>query len=286
MWFFLALLSTILFGFSTFFIKKGYKYLSVTQTMAVEAIVGFFLTGIYLFFRRDFQWTQIGLIFLLCLIGYGVYYLYLLTYEKSQLVVASTVIAATPIGVTVLAYFFLKQQITSWGFCLIFLIVLGIILIGCDPNQMKKLMNLKQIKFKKIFLWSLFGLIANIMMDVVDGKILTFTTPVTLLVVLVPTEFIFVGILLAVKRERFDLLNKKPLELKNTLIGTGFMTVATICYFEAIAIGKLGYISAITSSSVIISIFLGLTFLKEKVTRLQILGMSIVVLGVMLFGLT
>ena len=284
MWIILSLCSAVFFSLSTFFIKKGYSYLSVLKTMLIESIISLLVMSIYLVLRQNFQVEDIFLVSLWSIPAYIGYYLYLLSYQKSELALTSSIISTTPIFLAILSYLFWGQQLSSLGAILIILTVIGVVLIGLTPTVLKSLSKLRAIKLEKIVVWSLIGLSANLLMDLVAGKVLSFSNPTTYLILLVPTEVLFVGFMSGIKRENVNFLNIKFSNLVNTILGTTFMAIATIFFFEAFAIGKLAYVSALISTDVILSVLLGVFFFKEKISRFQAIGIVIVTLGVILFS--
>lgn len=284
MWLILSLCSAVFFSLSTFFIKKGYSHLSVLKTMLIESIISLLVMCIYLILRQNFQVEGVFLVFLWTIPAYVGYYLYLKAYEKSGLALTSSIISTTPIFLAILAYFIWGQQVSLLGAILIITTVVGVVLIGLTPTELKSLSKLRPFKLEKIVIWSLIGLFANLLMDLVAGKVFSFSTPTTYLILLVPSEGLFVGFMSFIKRENINFLNMKLSNLVNTILGTTFMAIATIFFFEAFTIGKLAYVSALTSTDVILSVFLGVFFLKEKISRLQTVGIVIVTIGVIIFS--
>jgi len=275
MWLILSLCSAVFFSLSTFFIKKGYSHLSVLKTMLIESIISLLVMCIYLILRQNFQVEGVFLVFLWTIPAYVGYYLYLKAYEKSGLALTSSIISTTPIFLAILAYFIWGQQVSLLGAILIITTVVGVVLIGLTPTELKSLSKLRPFKLEKI---------ANLLMDLVAGKVFSFSTPTTYLILLVPSEVLFVGFMSFIKRENINFLNMKLSNLVNTILGTTFMAIATIFFFEAFTIGKLAYVSALTSTDVILSVFLGVFFLKEKISRLQTVGIVIVTIGVIIFS--
>lgn len=60
------------------------------------------------------------------------------------------------------------------------------------------------------------------------------------------------------------------------------VVLSFICFYKAVAVGKVSLISPITSSYGILSMFLGLFFLKESLSRTQYIGIFISTIGLLL----
>lgn len=283
MWFILALLAAVSFALSTFYFKKGFANLTVSQSMWLETIVTIFTVGAYYLLRGNFSSVRLGEVFVLGVFATGIYAFHLYAYKKSKISITSSITSLSPLFVAILAYFFLGQTFSFWGIVLIFITIIGVFFISIDPVEMIQLTSFKKITIQSYLKWGVLSLLANIFMDLTAGKILSYSTPTTYLVMLVPAEVAIALPMLLIKKQSAHIFTKKH-KLGNTILGALFMSLGTIFFFEAIAVGKVAYVSAVANFSVVFSVSLGLFFLKEKVTKVQFIGMAIVIIGVLLFG--
>lgn len=285
MWLFLSLLSAVFFGLSTYFFKKGFKNISIWQSMWLESIVTMVFTVPYVLIRGNLVWNDLGIVFLLGIVIIVVYYFYLMAFHKNYLSITSSVVSLAPIFIAIFAYFFIGQSISLWGGLIIGLIVFGVTLVGFDFTDIKSFKDLKKARIERALLWGGIGMIASTIMDLAAGKIFTFSTPSTYLLILIPAEALVALIVLLIKKEKINIFKNHQSKLKDTIYGASFMSLGTFTYFEAIAIGKVAYVSAAASFSVVLSLLLGVLFMQEKLRKVQFIGIIVVVIGSMLFVL-
>ena len=282
MWLLYVLVATVLFGLATFGLKKGYKYLTVADTMLVECFTSTFVVLIYyLFSHESFRPDNFLLAFAFSIPAYVGYFLYLKAYEQSDLTLTSSLTSISPIFVAVFGYVVLKQSISWLGIIIILLIILGVILVSVSFSGLK-ITIIDSVKIK----WGLFGLLGCVLMDSLSSYMSVTSTPITYLMALIPSEIFFLALLVFFKKEKITINLKSGKKLWPTIWGTTFIAVGTIFSFNSYAIGKAAYVSAVLSTSIVISLILGLTLLKEKLRIQQLIGVVIIFVGVILFSLT
>jgi len=157
------------------------------------------------------------------------------------------------------------------------LIAIGtFVLIG--KNEEKKRFTGSQIYIVYAIIGAVFAaltsILAKIGMEGVDSNVATFLRTIVILVFAWSIVF-FQG----------TYKNMKSISKKGYLflILSGMATgLSWLCYFAAIAIGKVSVVAPIDKFSVVITMILGFVILKEKTTKHTILGGLIITIGTFL----
>lgn len=227
--------------------------------------------------------TDISPLFiLLVLVGsffYATAYLFFYkAFEVGNVSVVSATINLYAVFTMLFAFVFLGQRLTSLQYFAVFLIVAGVILVSVNFKELKK----KQVKLlagvKEAFIAAvLFGVFWNLS-EILSEKIGWLST----------TLFVKLGLVFLLIL--FSLLMKQGLGLSKVKVKTK-LTVALVGILEVIAMVSVNYgiiigdvilVIPISSALTIVTILMAVIFLKEKISRIQTLGILTAITGIVL----
>ncbi len=150
------------------------------------------------------------------------------------------------------------------------------VLIG--KNEEKKRFTGSQFYIVYAILGAVFAaltsILAKIGMEGVDSNVATFLRTVVVII------FAWAIVLFQGKhREMKQISSKSYLFLILSGVATG---LSWLCYFAAIAIGKVSVVAPIDKFSVVITMILGFVILKEKATKYTVIGGGFITVGTVL----
>lgn len=178
----------------------------------------------------------------------------------------------------IFAYFFLGQRLTAFQFLGVLLIITGVSLVSLKLDEIKGQSIKLLAGVKETVLAALLFGVFWIFSEVVSEEIGWVST--TLLVKIGVVLFMLLFSLLA-KRELN--VTKIPLKIVMMILFAGVleaMAVASVNW--GLTVGEAILVTPIASALSIVTIMMAVIFLKEKITRLQGIGMTIVITGIVL----
>lgn len=298
MWFVYALLCTIFWGFADLFYKKGAdetkKYTHLKTAIMVGLVMG--IHAIYLLIFKDLNYNPINLIMYLpvsamyilsMILGYfGLRYL--------ELSISSPIQNSSGAIVCILCLLFLGEVLDLISIVAVFLICLGIFLLGIFEKKKQKDID-KKYKIGFIaFMMPIFYCILDAAGTFFDAFYLDDLSTTPLIGVTESTlenvacvsyelTFLIIAIILLVflkliKREKLELFT-----LKTTGTAAIFETLGQSVYVFAMS-GNAAIAAPLISAYSIISLILSRIFLKEKLSKKHYISICLVMLGIILLG--
>lgn len=147
------------------------------------------------------------------------------------------------------------------------------ILIG--KNEEKKRFTGSQIYIMYAILGAVFAaltaILAKIGIEDVDSNVATFLR--TIVILLFSWAIVFMK---GNHKEMKKISSKGYLFLILSGVATG---LSWLCYFAALAIGKVSVVAPIDKASVVITMILSFVILKEKVTKAKVIGGTVITIG-------
>lgn len=274
MWLGFAIGTAVFWGLSVAFVKRSYNSLSPVMAIMVGALVSVVIMLPFAFSNGGqlVIWPLVP-VATIAAAGYALYYYAL---EKSKVSLVATVQSTYPLTTVVLASFFL-HEVTSMGAKLaIGVILVGLILLSLD--------NPKDIMKVKVGSWLLWGLAVAVSAGVGDflGKVMVMGFDAyTYMVAFVLGEVIFAVILGVIDRKRVTML-KTNMDSVYVILAAVFLYLGYILFYLAYEDGLASIVTPITGAYAVMTLFLAVTWLKEKISRYQLLGALVTIAGVVL----
>ncbi len=268
-------------GISDFIAGLFSKKIGNFKTFFWSQLAGLvFASSLILFFTIESSFSpRVGLLLLVASFFYtGAYLLFYKGFELGNISVVSATINLWAVFTMLFAFLFLGQRLSGWQLLGVVMIISGVTLVSLKWSDLnnpdaKLLKGVKETVAAAV----LFGVFWNLS-DVITSEIGWLPT----------TVFIKIGIILLLLLFSFFL--KRELTIAKTSTQTKLMIVlvgvleaaAVACFNWGLTVGDVILVTPIASALTIVTITMALVFLKERITRLQALGILIAVAGIIL----
>lgn len=281
-WLIFALASALLFGIAQVFAKKGLATISPLWNCLIDAAISFLIyIPLALFLGVTFAFTPYHFLLLLCITALYLFIYYAI--EKAQVSISGTIFASYPVVTVMLSYLFLNEAIRPLQFVAIIFILLGGICISFQTETVTKI----KATFKKNWLaWALFGAVTTGVGDFL-AKVALHDLDIHSYIFLFGLAFPFSVCLFWL----FDTKGRKLPQkisfssLQYTLIGTIGLSLGVLAISYAFAYGPASLVSVVSTTYLAIMIILAKLFLRETITRNQLIGIILTFLGVLIIAL-
>ena len=296
MWLFLALISTLCIGVSTILSKIGIKSTDPYITGAVTNTVLLASFAVTAVFADTFaQTTDMGWQSWLSVCASGIilavsWAFYFLGLKGGSISVFLAVQSLTIVFSMVLCRIFIKEDITLWMILGTVLIIAGTLLM-MDRHELHALTNRNIIHSDQR--WILFSALSAICASVSYVIVKADTTPIDTNVTSAYRYIIvaaFLWVLLYIKRKPAARIKTAMSGIpKKTwafiLLGAASSGAGHVLVYKALFLGKAAVIMTIYRMGMVISIILSRFFLHEKISKKGWAGLTLLILGVVLFAL-
>lgn len=272
-----ALLASVFSGLTSVFAKTGIKNIdSLLATFLRTIVISLFLFLIVIWKENlnDIFLLDTKTILFLILSGISNTLLWICYFKALDL---GTVSKVTPIDKTsvvltlILSSIFLNEKITSIKIISIVLILSGTFLtIKKESKDSKDNKWIIYAILTAVFT-STTTLLSKIGIESANTTLITFLRTIVVLIILT-TITLF--------KKKYKSI--KDIEKRSWLfiILSGLSTsLSWLFYFKALALGEASVVFPIEKLSLVVSILISITFLKEKVNKKQIIGIIIIVIG-------
>lgn len=274
-WLIFALLAALTWGIGQVLIKKGFEHTTAFFNNVLATVFGC-LIFIPFALIGGINWPLFPKIMLLTLLAGGPTLIYYYAAEKGEISLTGTLISIYPIFIIMFSFIFLGERITALQTFAILSIIFGSFLVS---------------KPKKFTLkpepWVWWGLIAAITIGFGDfmGKVvMTMSDLYTFIFAFAVSYVVSTVVLYFIDKNgrKFPKLNQK--KMVPTLIGTFIMELGVLFFYLGFNTGKASLVAPISSAYVAVTVLIALIFLKEKVTKTQLLGVLFAAAGIILIG--
>lgn len=273
---FLAII-TFTWGIGNVLVKKGFTKLSPWQTYALDsfyiALPMWLIYGIinYQQIKSPTLISFVSAIFIT--IVYAVFYY---TINHGQIGLTSPIIASYPVFTLVLAYLFLGERLNFISLTGIILASLGIILIS-SPTKLKrvKLDNWVYLAISVAIGYGIGGYLGKLAVNEVGNT--------TYLLLLAVFQVLVVLIWRLFIKEPFPKLQLR--ESGYSFMGIVLFNMGNIVYYVGLEKGLASIIVPLSNTYITVTVILSLLWLKEKISRHQLISIGCIIIGVILVGL-
>ena len=272
-----ALLASVFSGFTSVFAKTGIKNTdSILATFLRTIVISLFILLIVIFkenINDIFLLDKKTLLFLI-LSGISNTLLWICYFKALDL---GTVSKVTPVDKTsivltlILSSLFLNEKITTIKIISIVLILLGTFL------TIKK-----ESKDSKDNRWILYAILTAVFTSTttVLSKIGIENTNTTLITFLRTVVVLIILTTITLFKKKYKYIKDIKKRSWLFIILSGLSTsLSWIFYFKSLALGEASIVFPIEKLSLVVSILISITFLKEKVSKKQITGIIIIIIG-------
>lgn len=277
-WFLFSLLTVCLWGLGQVFLKKGLSSVSPLWTTVINAVITL-LVYIPLSLRSGVSFT-VPLIFIVLVVAGSMFYVfYYYALDKGTLMLTGTLLAMYPVVTIFFSVLFLGESLSFFQALMIALVLFGLFLISQENPELKKKVS------KNWLYWGVGGALALGTADflakvvITDVGISTYNFYLALAFALTALTFWIVD----KKGRKIDFTNRLFLGL--TIVGIALMTVGLLSFNYALSSGPASLVTTVSSSYVAVTVVLSAFLLKERVSRVQLIAISIIIVGIIFINI-
>jgi transporter family protein len=274
-WLIFALLAALTWGIGQVLVKKGFQHTTPLFNNFLATIFGC-LIFIPFAFIGGINWSSFPKIFLFAFLAEAFGTIYYYAAEKGEISLTGTLISIFPVFIIILSTIFLGEKVSMLQAFAIFIIILGSFLVS-KPKKFS-------LKFEPWVVWGFITALALGFGDFMGKVTLTkfdlnsflFAFAVSYVITMIFIYFI------DKKGRKFPKLTQR--KLIPTLSGTFLLEVGVLFFYLGLNSGEASLVSPVSSAYVAVTIILALIFLKEKMTKTQLLGVLFAAAGIILIG--
>lgn len=273
-----GLLAAVSFALFFTFVKKSYEEFPPSVAFFFDMAFGLILwIPFSLWIGFDFaDLPKVFLYSVLSAILSEAFSFYVIS--KGEVSLTGTIFSSYPIYTILFALIFLGEKLSLNGWLFVALTIAGTILAS-----LPKKLTWKDFKAKTYLLWALAGAVAAGFSDVISKSIIDQTSASVFLFGLAFAQLpISLGYLRVEKQSlsQFKDIFSKWSKYKFSIIGSFFSAFGLIFLWLAFEQTQASIASPLTGSYPAIMIVLALTWLKEKPSKIELLGVVATVVGV------
>jgi transporter family protein len=272
-WIYIALIA-VFWGVGNVLVKRGLTHLTAWQSYALDAVcIAFPIWMTYGILNSGNLLMVTPLAIITGIFISIIYALNYYTYSRGDVSVAGSIISTYPIVTLILAFIFLRERLSPPATLGSILTIAGVVTIS--------------IPHKKISIgsWVYLAIITAIGYGCTAflGKLVLHSIPNATYMMLLAVSQIIVVMLWKpfihdpIPRIRWD-------KFKYSIIGITLLNFGNIAYYVALENGLASLVVPLSSTYVLLMVFLSMVWLKEKVHGHQLVGIAMSVLGVILVG--
>ena len=277
MFLFLILATILTWGLAQVLIKKGLSYLTPWQTYFVDTMVALLIWIPYgLSQHPDFSRLTPYTIPIMIILGLNVG-LYYYVIEKGPMSTIGPIVAIYPAFTLILANLLLNESLNPIVYICITTIISGIVLLSW-PEKIRKIKNVWiLLALLNSLGWGIEGVGNKYIVDLVGNGgyaiILGISQAAAVLM-----WYLF--------RKPKTILPKMPFKYSfPTLIGIIFWNVGTLTYAYVLENNQSSLITPLTNLYIVITVLCSLIFLREKIRKIQLVGIGFIVIGLIIIQL-
>lgn len=281
-----GLLAMFFWGTAIFLAAKASRQIGNKLTLFWMQVFGFIIGSAYLLVSKDQISTSLisPHIPILIVVSLGQLIAYLAFYkglEKSKVSLVSPIGSSWGLIVAMLGIIILGEKLTFFKIIAVISIITGIVLLSTDIKKLSKSVKVETLSGVKEGVIAMFGWGLSLFLLGIPTKELDWFLPAYIFRLFL---IIMLGGYIYIKKEPF-IKNKEKFPL-NLLITIGALDIfAFFSYSYGITSADSSLVAPIASAFVLVSISLAWIFLKEKINRSQLLGISGIIIGLILISL-
>ena len=272
-------------GTSDFLANNSSEKIGNIRTFFWSQIAGFCCIVIFaLFSGLSFAIAPMTLLLItISGIAYGLGYLiFYKAFEVGNVCIVSTTINLATIIAMLCAYVFLGQRLTSLQLGAIVLIIIGVILVGLRIEELKnKTVTLATGVKEAVIASVIFGTLYWPLNDYILERAHWVTVSLFIKIIALITVFVYVSLI-----GRNLSISKESNKIKILLFCIGiFEAAAVLSTNVGMMVGDSILVVPISSALTVVTILLAIVFLKEKLSKIQVVGIPMTLVGIVMTAL-
>ncbi len=271
-------------GTSDFFASQSTDRIGYVKTFFWSQLIGLIViicvvpfSGIVL----HFSFSVIGLLLLLSFFYTAGYLLFYKAFEIGNVSVVSSTINLYAVCTMIFSFIFLGQRLTLMQIIAVIFIFFGVTLVSLNFQDIVKgklsiLLGVKETLLSAL-IFGIFWTVSNVIASQIGWVVITLGIKIGTIVLLLFYSYFM--------KNSFK-LEKVKVKTKYILIGVGLLDViGTASVNFGLSIGDAILITPISTALSIVTISLAVLFLKEKLSRIQVVGIVTTLAGIVMTAL-
>lgn len=273
-------------GVSDFFANNASDKIGHTKTLFWSQLAGLLLMGLtVLFFTKNFHipvlvWVLILLGGIVYTVGYLLFYK---AFEIGNVSVVSAVVGSQNLFVILVSYFIFNQTLTKLQIPALVLIMVGITLVSINfkelfskSHEISIFSGVRETLLAAFLFGAFFWPMSEYSTEHADWILVSFITKVVAIVaIILISYFNKEGLRVEAPTKRLTVL----------VVAVGILeAIAILGASFGISLGDAIIVAPISSALTVVTVFLAMIFLNEKISKLQALGIAITICGIVLTG--
>jgi len=287
LWFVLAIVVALFWGSAGLFAKLSTPRLGVARVaILIASVEGVMYTIGFLFWRQDVSISLADgvLAALSCLIGICGYLCFFESIMEGQVAIAGTISAAYPVLTVIGAIVVLSESLTGVQAFGVIAVIGGVIALSYEPEPgTKHSLNKRSLMFALMAfaLWGMWSLTSKMAIDRIGaGNIFAFYILSAL------TAPVLYSWLRRVRPIGLQSTSPPPKIWLFGAIGLALNVTGAYAYSFALGGGNASLVVPISSAYPLITVVLAVVFLRERLNRIHMPALAIVLGGLVLLGMT
>ena len=279
-----AVLNSVLLAVANVLLKKSFKDFSPA--------VSFFTFSLFALVLWSLLGLKLGISFENIVLGFFVggisavfgQLIYIYVLSKGELSITATILSTFSIFTILFSMLFNNERLDGLSLLFILLAITGTVIVSLPEREQFKKKDLQNIH---AISWAVFGAFCIGVADTITKAYITHTSVGSFLFYTSIAQFIISFIYLKLQKEK---LNQFKLIIDNTkdylypLLGSMLIAVSTMCLFLAFNYTLASIASPISATYPAITVVLALIFLKEKLSRKNMVGVLLVLIAILGVG--
>lgn len=274
-WLAYTLAAAGLWGVGAVFAKKGLAQITplwnniISYGFVVVTLIPWAVNG-------GVSWERLPAIFPWTLLTAVAYSIYFYVVSRGEIALTGTINSMYPLATVILAKMFLGETTSGLQNLGTLAMLMGAVLIAWPKNV--------KVKLESWVWWGTAGAImagsGDFLAKLIIGKSDVYTYTLSHELAFIP---VLVGLWLMDKGGR----SVPKLNLRSwwpTLAGVGMLQLGVLSFFIALSLGQASLVAPVSSIYQAITVVLAMMWLKEKVSRRQLLGIALAIGGVLLLA--
>lgn len=254
---------------------KTFLWSQLAGLMFVVLLIPFFRINI------DMSFSMFFIVLFSSLFYAAGYLLFYKAFEIGNVSIVATTVNLNVVLAMIIAVIFKGQSLTSFQFFAVALVMIGVTLVAINFEDLKNKKIMISAGIKEVLFASVFFAVFWNLSEYISEQIGWFPT----------TLYIKIGAILSLLL--FSLFTHKKIHL-GKVSNKIKLIVVLIGLLESVAVASVNYglefgdlilVSPISSALSIVTIFMAVIFLKEKISKIQFVGIATTIVGIILTAL-
>ena len=263
-------------------LKKSYQELQPSVAFLYDAVFGLVI-WIPFALIVGFDFSHLPLVLLFAFISAVLSEAFVFyVFSKGEVSITGTIFSSYPIYTILFSFFINNERLTSYHWLFVALTIVGILTVSF-PERISK----SEFRKKAIILWGLAGALAVGFSDSLSKNVIDRTSAQAFLFALAFAQLPVALTYLRLEKQplsQFKQTIEKFDKYKYAILGSFMNIVAVLFLWLAFQETLASIASPLTATYPAIILILAYLFLKERISRKDLLGLSVIIIGVIGIG--